>query len=408
MQIPGGWLADRFGGKWLYGGSVILSSVISLLAPTVARIHLAFFLVLRVLAGLGEGVMLPAVHALIARWSAPKYRSLIVSSIFTGPDGGMVVGMILSGVLCDFGFAGGWPSVFYVFGVVGCVWSVAWFLLCYDSPSTHPRISSEEREYWDLVLGTRNLVARPPTPWRKLLTSVPVWALAVAFFAEDWGFFTLATCIPLFMHDVLGFDMSKNGTLSAVPFLTSGLLIPFGLFMDRLRSSGKLSTNVVRKTFCASGFILTSCMLVWMGYTGCNRALTVIVMLAAMTSTCISYPVIVVNQLDLAPLHAGKIMGLTSCLGLLGAIAAPHAMGILTYHRSSRSEWRKVFFLAAVVYTVGAIVFVIFGSGERQSWAGTAADDNRKEELKRFTESVQTTDNKQSDDSADVQQSIEL
>jgi len=83
-------------------------------------------------------------------------------------------------------------------------------------------------------------------------------------------------------------------------------------------------------------------------------------------------------------------------------------MGILTYHRSSRSEWRKVFFLAAVVYTVGAIVFVIFGSGERQSWAGTAADDNRKEELKIFTESVQTTDNKQSDDSADVQQSIEL
>jgi len=31
--------------------------------------------------------------------------------------------MLLSGVLCDHGFAGGWPSVFYVFGMVCSVWS---------------------------------------------------------------------------------------------------------------------------------------------------------------------------------------------------------------------------------------------------------------------------------------------
>ena len=99
-------------------------------------------------------------------------------------------------------------------------------------------------------------------------------------------------------------------------------------------------------------------------------------------------------------------MRLTNCVANLGAIAAPHAIGIMTYHQSARSEWQKVF-LAAVVYTVGAIVFVIFGSGERQSWAGTAAGDNRKEKPKRFTESEQTTVNKQSDDSAVVQQSTE-
>jgi len=118
--------------------------------------------------------------------------------------------------------------VFYVFGILGCVWSAAWFFLCYDSPTVHPRISVQEKEYWNSVLGTTNLLAHPPTPWKKILTSFPVWALAVAFFANDWGFFTLATCIPLFMHDVLGFNMTKNGTLSAVPFLASGLMIPSG------------------------------------------------------------------------------------------------------------------------------------------------------------------------------------
>ena len=34
----------------------------------------------------------------------------------TGPNTGTIVTFILSAVLCVYGFAGGWPSVFYVFG----------------------------------------------------------------------------------------------------------------------------------------------------------------------------------------------------------------------------------------------------------------------------------------------------
>jgi len=370
-------MADRFGGKWLYGGSVLLSSVISLLTPAAARVHIGVLITLRVLSGLGEGVMLPAVHALIARWSAPKYRSVVVSAIFVGTDAGIIVGTLLSGVICDYGFAGGWPSVFYVFGVVGCVWSCAWFLLCYDSSSTHPRISADERLYWETTIGAADLVAHPPTPWRKIITSVPVWALAVAFFANNWGYFTMATCLPLYMHDVLGADMTSNGAFSALPFVASIVMVPInGLFVDWLRST--CSTNVVRKLFCAVGFLLTGCFLVLTGYVGCDRTLAVTTMFAVMACSALGFPSVAVNQLDLAPLHAGKIMGLTFAVANLGAVAAPHAVAALTYEQSTRSEWRKVFFLTAGIYVFGAAVFVIFGSGERQSWA----DDINQEELR--------------------------
>jgi len=53
----------------------------------------------------------------------------------------------------------------------------------------------------------------------------------------------------------------------------------------------------------------------------------------------------------------------------MSAIAVPLSVGALTYERSTREEWQKVFLLAAGVYAVGAVVFLIFGSGERQSWA---------------------------------------
>jgi len=371
VQIPGGWLADRFGGKWLLFGCVLLSSVVSLLSPTAARTHLGFFVFLQVLSGLGEGVMFPALHALIVRWSIPKYRSLVVSVIFTSTNAGIVIAMLVSGVLSDHGFAGGWPSVFYVLELVGCIWSAVWVLLCFDSPAVHPRISSTEREYWLSVLGSANLIARPPIPWRRILTSVRVWALAVAYFACIWGYYTLATCIPLFMHDVLGFDMTNNGILSAVPFFATVLMIPAGLLSDWLRSPGILSTNVVRKIFCVSGLLLTDCMLILTGHAGCDRALAVVLMFIAIGFTCLTVPVVVVNQLDLAPLHAGKNMGLTQFVANLSSIATPHAVGFLTYHRSSRSEWQNVFYLAAAISAVGAIVFVVFGSGRRQSWADT-------------------------------------
>jgi len=347
-----------------------VSSLVALLTPAASRIHIGVLITLRVLSGLAEGVLFPAELALIARWSTPQYRSAVVGVIMPGIQVGVVVGMLLTGVLCDYGFAGGWPSAFYVLGTVGCVWSVAWFFLCYDSPSTHPRISTTELEYWEREIGGEDLTSRPPTPWREILTSVPVWALALAYFANDWGFFTFAVCAPLYMHDVLGFNMTRNGLFSAIPFLVPTFLQPVnGMLADWLRSPGRLSTTVVRKAFCVVGFTLTGSLLIALGYIGCDRTLAVATILAIIACMIIAYTTTSVNQLDLAPLHAGKIMGLTHNVAVMSAIVAPLAVGALTYERSTRDEWQKVFFLAAGVYAVGAIVYLIFGSGQRQSWS---------------------------------------
>jgi len=363
-------MADRFGGKRLFCCSILLSSVIALLTPAAARTHIVLLVILRVISGLGEGVMLPATHVLIARWSAPNHRTTVVSVIFVGADVEIIVGMLVTGTLCD---RAGWPSAFYVFGVVGCLWSVPWILLCHNSPSSHPRISTVERSYWESAIGAADLAATTPTTkWQEILTSVPVWTLALAFFANNWGYFTLATCLPLFMHDVLGFDIAANGTFSAVPFLASLYMIPVsGFLVDWLRSPGRLSTDVVRKIFCVAGFTLTGGWLITAGYIGCDRALAVATMFVVLACSALGFSCVAVNQLDLAPMHAGKIMGLTYTIANLGSIAAPLAVSVLTNRQSTRSEWQEVFYLAAGIYVLGAVVFVVLGSGNRQSW-----DDN--------------------------------
>ena len=36
-------------------------------------------------------------------------------------------------------------------------------------------------------------------PWKSIMTSKAVWAIIVAHFAENWGFYTLLTGMPTFM-----------------------------------------------------------------------------------------------------------------------------------------------------------------------------------------------------------------
>ena len=37
-------------------------------------------------------------------------------------------------------------------------------------------------------------------PWKAMMTSQAVWAIIVAHFAENWGFYTLLTGLPMFMR----------------------------------------------------------------------------------------------------------------------------------------------------------------------------------------------------------------
>ena len=200
-------MAEHIGGKILFGGGILVTAGLTLLTPVAARCSVYLLIGLRVLEGIGEGVTFPSMHALLSRWIPPMERSRAVTFVHAGTQLGTVIGMLLSGVLCDHGFAGGWPSVFYVFGAAACVWSFAWFLLCHNSPSTHPRISVSERQFIEKSMESRETSEKPPTPWIKIATSRPFWACAIAHFANNWVFYTMLTCLPKYMRDVMQFDI---------------------------------------------------------------------------------------------------------------------------------------------------------------------------------------------------------
>ena len=53
-QIPGGYLAEKYGGKWLFGIGTFITAFLTLLTPVAAKAGIAPLIAIRVLEGLGE------------------------------------------------------------------------------------------------------------------------------------------------------------------------------------------------------------------------------------------------------------------------------------------------------------------------------------------------------------------
>ena len=117
-QVPSGWLADRVGGMWLLAGSMAVESVLAMLIPAGAHLHVAAVIALRSLAGVVDGVQCPAMISLVAAVAPAAERSRVVGFTMSGTSCGAIVGMLVAGFLCDHA---GWPAVFYTFGLIGCV-----------------------------------------------------------------------------------------------------------------------------------------------------------------------------------------------------------------------------------------------------------------------------------------------
>ena len=156
-QIPGGFIAEKYGGKWPFGLSILLTSVLTLLTAPAARFGLGYLIALRVLEGAASGGTFPIMLAMMSKWLPPQERGRLATcvnagkrincfpnfdlnrqSFFPGMQFGVILALSVSGVLAD---KVNWESVFYLFGGLGVAWFVLWTLFVFDSPGTHPRIS---------------------------------------------------------------------------------------------------------------------------------------------------------------------------------------------------------------------------------------------------------------------------
>ncbi|KAK5618208.1 hypothetical protein CRENBAI_020834 [Crenichthys baileyi] len=374
-QIPGGYLAGHYGGKFFLGLGVFGTALLTLLTPLAAGLGAYWLFALRALEGFGEGVTFPAMMAMWARWAPPLERSRLMTLSGSGASFGAFLALPLTGYICE---KLGWPAVFYLCGGAGCLWFVFWCALVSNDPQTHRRISEEERDYIVNSIGAQGKGHGWSLPLLSMLLSVPLWTIIITQMCSNWSYYTLLTSLPTYMNNILHFDLKSNSFLSALPYLGSlPASLLSGVAADWLIGKKVFSITNVRKIFTFTGLLLPAVFLTAVCYSGCSHILIVTFLTLSTSLGGTSSAGVFINQIDIAPQYAGFLLGITNTFGTIPGVIAPIVTGYFTEDHTL-AGWRKVFWVAAGINIGGAVIYTIFGSGEIQSWAVVEEEEEER------------------------------
>lgn len=365
-HIPGGVIAEKFGGKYVLGLGILSTSVFTLLTPLViysTEGNWVWVVALRVLEGLGEGTTFPALNAILSKWVPLGERAKLGTLVYAGSQIGTVMANSISGTLIH--ATRSWASVFYFFGVMGCLWTLLWTILCYSDPDSHPFISDKERNYLEQELSA-SLKEKRKIPWSAIFTSVPVWALVCAQIGHDWGFFAMVTDLPTYLKEVLRFNVKENGLLSSIPYIVMWVVsLGSAYICDKLIANKCMTISFARKFFSTIGAVGPAVFLLIASYVGCDRNMAIVMFTLGMGCMGCFYCGMKVNVLDLTSHYAGTIMAIVNGIGALSGILVPYLIAAMAENHTLL-QWRNVFWVTFVVLFVTNTVFVFFGSAEIQ------------------------------------------
>jgi len=113
----------------------------------------------------------------------------------------------------------GWESIFYVFGGVGLIWCMVWYVCGGNSPESEERLLLIEEEDENWIDRNERRRGEGNIPWKVILSRKEIWAIIIAQSCNAWGFYLNHSWLPTFFLDRFGIDVNKLGYYSGKVFL---------------------------------------------------------------------------------------------------------------------------------------------------------------------------------------------
>ena len=247
LQVPGGWLIDRFGPRMLISGATVLWGLFQSLAALASGG--VFLLLTRVGLGAAEAPLFPAGAKLSSIWLSPEERGRGAVFMDSGaPLGAAFGGLIISTLILSLG---SWRVAFLVAGVATiALGAIAWRYLR-DNPALHPGVNSAElvriqgpASQARIVEAAHRIV---PRSMAGLLIGRMSWAM-INFGLLTWG--------PSYLSQARGFDLKQLGYATFVIFLSgmAGSLFA-GFAADALLIRGLPRSLVIKVMLGFSGLV---------------------------------------------------------------------------------------------------------------------------------------------------------
>ena len=359
LQVPGGWLIDRFGPRRLVTGATVLWGLFQALAAS-ATGGLSLLLT-RVGLGAAEAPLFPSGAKLSADWLAPGERgrgAVLMDS--GGPLGAAFGGVVIASLILAFG---SWRTAFLIAGLATmAVGVVAWRYLR-DDPATHPGVNAAElahirgegtaaRVAEDVVLPERIV----PRAVAGLLAGRMGWAM-INFGLLTWG--------PSYLVQARHFDLKQIGYSTFVIFLCgmAGSLFA-GFAADALINRGYARAGVYKTMLAVSGSATLVSFLVLPRVAdpvGAIAVLSATLFFLYWGSLYWSLPAL------LAPRGTiGLLGGVMNCAGSVSGIAVPIITGALLQATGAYGAVLVFFAACAGLYIVGTLLIAFPARGVAQ------------------------------------------
>ncbi|XP_043489872.1 sialin-like [Polistes fuscatus] len=382
--VPGSFIGGLISLKWGPRRAVLWTSILAasicLISPLIAQIHWTALLIARIIIGITGGVTFPACHTLVAKWAPPNERARFVWSLLGGTFGTIFTYPMVAAIADYIN----WESAWYIPSLLMFVWIIFWALLAYDSPTEHPGISEEEKEYiLNAQAGTVKM-QKPTlkqTPLKKIFTSIPFLSLVVCHFGNLFLLYFYQNSLMLYMTKALGFQLTKGGAAAGLPW--AGRML-FGFFFcwagDTIKKKEIISITNLRKIATVFSHLLPGIFLILVGYAECSLFLANIFLFLALGFNGAASIANLSNNQDISPNFAGFLYGIMNTVGSTAGMIIPVLVEeIAGKHGNPIHKWQVLFWIGAAVCILSMIIFLVGGSGEIQKWNEIEQDADTEE-----------------------------
>jgi MFS family permease len=332
MQIPVGWIAERFGAHRVLALGLTLWASATVL--TGFAHSFSTLLLLRLLLGLGESAGFPCMSKLLAVSVPPKglgtANGIVGASYLFGPAIGTYVGGSLMA-------AYGWRSAFWVFGALSLLWLIPW-----------SQVGAQVR-----AARTRSDAAGTPSFW-MVFRHPAMWGTGLGLFSANYVFYFMLSWLPSYLERERGASTVEMAQLAGAGYLVNALAaLVAGWAIDRWIRRGASPGFAYKFVMGAAHLGYIVCMLCMA--TG-HAGLAIGAMFVYQFLCGASSPgVYAMSQILAGPRAAGRWVGIQNTMGSLAGVVSPWLTGEIvqrTHH------FTTAFLLCAVMSVFGLIGWI--------------------------------------------------
>jgi len=381
FQVPGGWLADRFGARRVLTGGVVWWGIFTAL---IAFVPLGFahplflFLVVRFLLGAGEAVVYPASAQFIGRWIPTHERGIANGWIFAGVGAGAgFAPPLVTTIILRYG----WRASFLVCALLGFAVGIVWYLAARDTPEQHSRVTPAElgRIRAGLTLGHLGShgAEKAVVPWASIVGSKETWFLTFSYFCYCYVAWLYFSWFFTYLAQVRSLNLKASAFYAMLPFLAMATCSTLGgLLSDWLtRRAGK---RLGRCGVAVFGIVLAGIFLAF-GSSAQNVRVASIVLAGGAGALYLAQSSFWAVTADIGGEFSGSLSGFMNMGGMSGGMVT----ATLTPAIASWYGWTASFLFAAILCAAGSLTWLFVNPERRLSVAAAP--------LWKSTDSVATT-----------------